>query len=239
MVIEIDKNSMLYWYPLIADLDIPQPKTVFVVVSPEYAYPLMDGNNKYDMKKITKKAKEVGYPLFLRTDQMSGKHSWDKTCYVNSEKVLKLNLYGVVESTLCCDVMGRPVRAFFFREYIPMDSGYTAFWGNMPVNPERRYYFENGKVLCHHPYWIEEAINRPSIRNWKQSSRKMNTETDEEIKLLTKYAELVAKKFKGFWSVDFCKAKDGRWILIDMALGKDSWHPEDCPNNRTERVSFI
>lgn len=32
----------------------------------------------------------------------------------------------------------------------------------------------------------------------------------------------------GYWSIDFCKAKDGRWILIDMATGERTWHKEDC-----------
>jgi len=57
----------------------------------------------------------------------------------------------------------------------------------------------------------------------------LNTETEEEVKLLTSYAKMVAEQFKGYWSIDFCKAKDGRWILIDMATGQKSWHP-DCPN---------
>ena len=33
---------------------------------------------------------------------------------------------------------------------------------------------------------------------------------------------------KGYWSVDYWKAKDGRWILIDMAEGEKSWHPSKC-----------
>ena len=61
----------------------------------------------------------------------------------------------------------------------------------------------------------------------------------EEIELLTEHAKQVAEKFKGFWSVDFCKAKDGRWILIDMAIGEDSWHPKDCKFSRTIELDYL
>jgi len=36
-----------------------------------------------------------------------------------------------------------------FRDYIPMDSGYTAFYGEMPVNPERRYLIKMVEVVAH------------------------------------------------------------------------------------------
>lgn len=39
-------------------------------------------------------------------------------------------------------------------------------------------------------------------------------------------AEKVAKRFEGYWSVDFARLRDGRWVLIDMALGEVSWHPK-------------
>jgi hypothetical protein len=44
----------------------------------------------------------------------------------------------------------------------------------------------------------------------------------KEVKLLSEYATEVASVLSDFWPVDFAHAKDGRWILIDMALGKES-----------------
>ena len=63
----------------------------------------------------------------------------------------------------------------------------------------------------------------------------MNHESDDEIRFLTNYALTVAKQFEGYWSIDFCKANDGRWILIDMARGKRSWHPENCQRRLIEK----
>lgn len=86
--------------------------------------------------------------------------------------------------------------------------------------------------MCHHPYWSEDAISQvewtleeETKKTWKDLLVEMNQETKEEILTLTKYSELVGKEIEGFWSVDFAKAKKGIWYLIDMALGKNSWHP--------------
>jgi hypothetical protein len=102
----------------------------------------------------------------------------------------------------------------------------------MPVNPERRYFVKDGAVLCHHPYWTKEAIAKGTSgglpKDWESIVEEINKETKEESEILTGCSQKVAKALDGFWSVDFCKAKDNRWILIDCAEGVRSWHPEDC-----------
>lgn len=246
---EQDKDSMLYWYPFIKDLPIPQPRTIIVMLNEEE---LEGAYNEQIPKSLIEKIECVCdtmfYPCFLRTDQASGKHSWKKSCYVDKKKDLWKHILEVIEFNLCADLMGLDFKALIVREFIPMDSRFTAFYGDMPVNPERRYFIKDGKVVCHHPYWIEEAIEQggkePSISNWREVSKEINTETPEEIELLTKYALMVGKALlEGSWSVDFCKAKDGRWILIDMATAQKSWHPEDCPhlvrNKPKSTVQFI
>ena len=226
---DIIKDSFLYWYPKIRHLDIPQPKSSEIAITNDEFKQTFEGMPK----SLTQKVQDIisahfKLPVFIRTDLASGKHDWKKSCFYDSSKALWKNLCGVVEFNHVADIMGLPFTSIIVREYIPMDSRFTAFWGQMPVNPERRYFIDNGKVLCHHPYWIEDAIVNPNITNWQELLEEINTETSDEIELLSGYAELVAKQLPGFWSIDFCKAKDGRWILIDMATGNHSWHPEDC-----------
>ena len=76
----------------------------------------------------------------------------------------------------------------------------------MPVNPERRYFIRDGKVLCHHAYWIQEAIEAsykpPSEKQWREISEILNFEGKNEAQLLSNYALQVAKVIDGFWSVD-------------------------------------
>jgi len=233
----VDTNSLLYWFPKIEKLDIPVPRTETLRIPFWDMVRFMDnGTSKYEAK-IKERASRIGYPLFLRTDQGSGKHDWKNTCYVRDEDELIVHACSIVDINLmhdlCCE-------ALVFREYIEMDSKFTAFYGDMPVNPERRYFINNGTVLCHHSYWIEDAIEKGTSNrilpdgtlkkilpdNWRELAREMNRETEEEIKLLTSYAEKVASVLDGYWSVDFCKARDGRWILIDCGIGYISWHPE-------------
>jgi hypothetical protein len=232
----ISKDSFLYWYPKIKQLNIPQPASVIVKITNDEFKCTFDGMPK----SLTQKVQGIisvhfNLPIFIRTDLASGKHSWKDSCFYDGLNSLWKNLYGVIEFNHMADIMGLPFTAIIIREYIPMDSRFTAFYGQMPVNPERRYFIDNGKVLCHHHYWIQEAITNPSIENWQEVLEEINIETPEEIKLLSDYAELIAKELSGFWSIDFCKAKDGRWILIDMATGERSWHPKDCHGD----ISFL
>lgn len=224
-------NSMLYWWPRVETIsEVPMPKTVFVYSDIRHWYDVMDGKGLPDGVSDALKAvaKQIGYPLFVRGDQTSAKHDWERSCYVEKEKDLMNHLFAIIEFVGCAFTLTND--AFFFREYIEMASKYKAFRG-MPVSPERRYFCENGKVLCHHHYWIKEAIHMPSVENWEELSDKMNHEGGLEIELLTSYAKKISKRLPGIWSIDFCLARDGTWYFIDCALAQDSWHTEGCEHN--------
>jgi len=241
----IDKSSLLYWWPKIKDLDIPMPKTEILEVPRQLFLEALEGFNiatcpSYELvekeysEPIKKAAQKIGYPLFLRTDQASGKHEWKDTCYVEREADLITHVFRVIEANEMADIMGLDYKALVFREFIPLDWKFKAFWGEMPVARERRYFIKDGRILCHHPYWIEDAIaesRQPQEPNWRELLKDLNTETKEEVKLLTEYSTKVASVLEGYWSVDFAHANYGRWILIDMALGGESWHPK-CAKDR-------
>jgi hypothetical protein len=227
---------MLYWYPKIQGVDIPQPRTEIMSLEhlPQKVWYdfLEHGKVPFDFEQLKRICRAVGYPLFLRTDQASGKHHWKKSCFVESEKKLLPNLRNIVDLNLAADIIGLSIQAIVVRKYIPMAELFTAFYGDMPVNPEIRCFIKNGSVQCWHWYWIEDAIVNPSVENWRElldkTQRTIRT-TDLESNVLH-YAQIVANIFRndGYWSVDFCKTKTGPWMLIDMAEGERSWHPENC-----------
>jgi hypothetical protein len=74
-----DKNSMLYWFPKIKHLDILQPKTEYAEVNPAEVFEFIDGGALSNLNELFEKAKIIGYSLFLRSDQLSGKHGWKNT----------------------------------------------------------------------------------------------------------------------------------------------------------------
>jgi hypothetical protein len=164
---------------------------------------------------------------------MADKHKWEKSCFYDG-KDLSIHLIHIIEQTACCDIIGLPVKAIIIREYIPMDTKFTAFMGKMPIGAERRYFIKDGKTIEHFPYWTREPFESEITRgypwakypdNWPEILNELNNETPEEIKLLTSYANKIAQVLDGYWSVDFCRAKDGRWVFIDVAEGEKSWHP--------------
>ena len=236
---------MLYWYPKIKELNIPQPRTEIVDLQADHwdIVAVPDGGDpeviESKMVKIELAMYELGLPLFMRTAYTSGKHDWIDTCYVTEFDKIRHHISMLIQDSALKEI---PIDAFVFREYIEMESKFTAFSGAMPVNPERRYFIKDGTIQCRHQYWVADAIAKwdelwselgmsKLPENWMELLAEMNTESDEEIELLSGYANQVADVMEGYWSVDFCKAKDGRWILIDMATGEASWHPE-CVLNR-------
>lgn len=229
---------MAYWYPKIKELPIPQPKTEFVLHD-EHWWDYLDGRKfaKEDISKLKKAIAKFGYPVFMRTDLCSGKHQYLKCCYVDNEPSIESALYNLIEQNALRDLWFSDI---IVREFIHLDYRFRAFDG-LPIAAERRYFIIDGKVACHHPYWVEDAIRfdqrseRWERTNWRKCLQELNTETETEIAILSNYAELVASVLEGNWSIDFARAKDGMWYLIDMALAEESWHPP-CKNKLTDNL---
>ncbi len=237
-----NKSSMLYWYPKIKGLPIPQPKTeIYMLKEGEF----LEGDREIAPDSVffnmEDKAKEIGFPLFLRTDFSSCKHSWKKTCYVECIENMPMNIIELMLNSAIQSFMSYSDNALVMREFIKMETAFTAFNGDFPVNKERRYFIKDGKVQCHHPYWYPAAIEgHTREENWKELTDKLNAEDEEEIEILTEYAELVGHVLHGYWSVDFAKGIDGTWYLIDMAEGQKSFHwleCEHCPQQMRDQYS--
>lgn len=236
----MDRNSLCYWYPKIKDLGILTPRTEIVPLTEQekklYYSCVGNGFISERLVRIVKRTIEDNFklPVFLRTDQASDKHHWEKTCYLTNLEDLEEHLFSLICFSRCVNILGPlPIEAIIIRKYIPMYTSFYAFEGKMPVNKERRYFIAGSRFLCHHPYWIEDAIKKPIIDSketlsWKQLLELLNQETSKEVELLTNYANKIGKLTLDYWSVDFCLSEEHVWYLIDMAEGKKSWHPKDC-----------
>ena len=232
----INKSSMLYWFPKVKDLPIPQPKTEFVLSKDDW-WQYLDGKRLPDQDIATLKEaiKALGYPVFMRTDLASGKHQYLNTSYVDSEDKVLQNLFGLIEQNALRDIWFDTI---VVREFIYLSYRFRAF-GGLPIGCERRYFIRDGEVICHHPYWVKEAIKfYQQSKNWENLPwqmwlKELNTESEIEVRILTNIAEMVGSVLPGSWSVDFAKDRDGKWWLIDMALAEQSWHPP-CKNKLSD-----
>jgi len=180
-----------------------------------------------ELETLYSTAASFGYPVFMRTDMFSGKHSYRNTCHVCRQADLLYHIFNLVDKSFAFDI---GMDALVFREHLDLVSAFSAFHG-LPVAKERRYFAEDGEVMVHHPYWPESAITftrtSPEVDNWAEKLRGLNTETPAEVELLTEYACQISEVLEGPWSIDFAQAKDGTWYFIDAAEAMKSWiHPD-------------
>ena len=183
------------------------------------------------------------FPIFLRTDNSSQKHSFRKTCRLPNESSLLGHILELVDSNMASNLIDN---ALVFRKWLDLDAGFSAFDG-LPINVEARLFINHGNIQCIHPYWPEDAIQSwwlhkkiferqfdaklPYTINpsWKKILKSQNKIVKESIPILEKYAKLVINSIgKDYWSIDFALGRDGKWYLIDMAAGEVSYHYPDC-----------
>ncbi len=221
---------MLYWYPKIKNLDIPQPKTeIYKLTKEERQFFNEERFPPGLLENIRPIISKFSYPVFVRTDFASGKHGWKNTCFVKDEKQLVRNLLEIISKNLCAGIFGLPFEALVFREYIPLDAGFKAFYGEMPIAREQRFFISNKKIQCYHPYWPKWTIQNPNRKDWESILDNQNRLTEEEFTLLSQYALHVGEVLHQYWSIDFAYSKvNQKWYLIDMALGIESFHWLEC-----------
>lgn len=140
----IDKTALSHWFPLIEAAGVPVPKTTILKMpkeAQEHIWEAFDGKLDGDIsaytgfcRNIEAAAATVGYPFFLRTDHTSGKHQWDKTCFVRFAQDIPKHVFALAEFAEMADLMGLLWDTWAVREYLPiLPVGRCPNYGNMPV----------------------------------------------------------------------------------------------------------
>lgn len=207
-------NSMKYWFPKLETLGLPVPRTIFTEINPSM---------------IQVAAEQIGYPVFIRTDLCSGKHDWEKSCYLQDDKNIVAHIQTILDANVRWKMLGIEPEVMVVREFLRLKTAFIAFAGNMPINKEFRYFVEEGSILCSHPYWPITAFNNHPARmtydsNWSEKLSILSILEKDSKVILDRYAETIAKSFSGCWSVDFAQDVAGKWWVLDMALGENSYH---------------
>lgn len=227
-----DRISLAYWFPILKSTGVKVPKTDWWHTEADF-WEIIDG--KPDpaaaefLDDLKRRTNQHGYPLFLRTGHTSGKHSWKDTCYVTKEDDLGRCVFGLLEYS----AMAMPSLAWnvwAIREFLPLDIHFIAFWGEMPIATERRYFIESGAIICSHPYWPHDAFVNTSMKpdNWSERLDEMNAiKPPSSVKT---DSEHVSNQLSGAWSLDWARHRNGDWYAIDMAPAVVSYHWPDCPN---------
>lgn len=229
-------NDIADWFPKLEATGVPIQATKIIKTDLDLV-DLLDGEilSKLDefnsfLNQLDSAAKEFGYPVFLRSGHTSAKHDWADTCHVKLAADLPHHIARIIEYGEMASIIGFPWGTWAVRELLPVMPLFLAF-KRIPIVTERRYFIEDGKVLCHHPYWPEDSILGPSRHNWKALLEADNVESDHENNELARLSAKVSGYFDGAWSLDWLKTKRG-WVAIDMAGAKESFHWPDCEHTK-------
>jgi len=241
-------NCISFWFPILRNSGVSVPKTVIIdmdkvdknfvkgkksaIYGNELKQEHIDSFFKFKII-LEKMANKIKYPLFLRTGHTSNKYDWIDSCYVSSKSKLMKNAQNIAEFSMRANYKaGIPINVWAVREIIPTKPVFTAF-NQMPIVTEMRYFFNNGKIVCYHPIWFKESFSFFKKSPYKvpdidEKLKKLYVIRNIEYDKLKVLTEKVAKCFKGYWSIDWLRSRNGTWYAIDMAKGEDSYHYPDC-----------
>lgn len=236
-----DLTCMSYWLAKLEAAGLPVPRTTLVPMPREAfrdVFRLFDGKELEGpghefLEKLDCAAAAIGYPVFLRTGQTSGKHSWARTCYVTDPNRLLSHVASLVEFSECVSLIGLPCDWWAVRDLLPtMPLALCHSYEGMPVCREFRCFVEDGDVRCMHPYWPAEALERGGVADPESLAQRLSECADEEQ--VRELAARAGAAVGGAWSVDVLETERG-WFVTDMAEAQKSWHWPGCPNEVGKR----
>lgn len=234
-----DPTALSYWFPIVRDAGLPVPRTT-ILEMPEAAqkavWGIFDGNAPADdslndfAAKLAGAAAEFGFPAFLRTDHTSGKHGWDRTCFVADPGNMAQHILEIATYSEMAGLMGLPWDTWVVREFLPtMPIGTAPGYGNMPLCREYRAFAEDGTLGCVHPYWPAFALDQGDVPDAEAAAAALTDISTEDRETIMRLAREATKALGGAWSVDLLQTKRG-WFLTDMAEAAKSFHWPGCPN---------
>lgn len=234
----MNPNSALIWLPKIGAAGLPTPKTIIVPYDHHACLSIFDGEHSAEFERlsgaVSEAAQEIGWPVFIRTDLGSAKHSGPNAFKVRSSVSTAHVLSRLIEDQemkFWTERFGPA--AILVREFLTLSAPFTAF-GGLPIAREFRFFADSERVHCWHPYWPIDSIegHGPSAGNWRELLAEIHTVP--KVPELWLMAVAAARAVGGgSWSVDFCEDVNGKWWLADMAVAADSFHWEACDKART------
>jgi hypothetical protein len=233
-VTQVDLNSLAFWFPRIEAAGLKVPRTEIVETSIDLM-DLLDGQTPARwagfMFDLEAAGDRIGWPAFLRTGHGSGKHEWNRTCFVGSRAVLSQHVSALVEWSACVDMWGLPTNVWAIRELIATAPLFVCSgFGGFPVTREFRFFVRGDKVEHAQPYWPPDAVEEgyPTDPEWRDKLAAASKATPVEYGALCCTALAAVEAVGGgHWSVDMLEDAGGDWWLTDMAEGDRSfrWEP--------------
>jgi len=222
-----DRNCLSWWFPKLRDAGLPLPRT-HIFHTDDNLVCLMDGETPPMWTKLLVGIKdagdELGWPVFFRTGQGSGKHNWQSTCYLTRPEDIGQHIVNLVAWSHTVDFFGLAHDVWVVREMLPVAPLFVCTrYGGMPVVREFRAFVENSRVAYIQPYWPKGAIKEgsPDDDNWEAKYARLDMRP-EDTSTLRALASTAGLACGGCWSVDLLETRNG-WYVTDMAIAERSW----------------
>lgn len=227
----MNPNSALIWLPPIQAAGLPVPRTEIVRYNPQDLFPMLDGQkyaDSFPLDELRAACDRIGFPVFLRSDLSSAKHSGKRAWRIESQdEVVRAMCFTFEDNEL--KWIADATQAFLIRELLPLKHSFKAFNG-LPIARERRLFADQHRVYCSHPYWPENAFERQRglPEDWPAQLAELSVApVADECDMLQRLSlDAVRAIGEGAWSVDWAQDVNGKWWLLDMATAAASWHPE-------------
>ena len=231
---DTDKTCMSYWFPKIEAAGLPVPQTTMLNMPEEALRDVwrafdneeMIGDAQLFFKEVEAIAWKIGFPVFLRSGQTSGKHEWSNTCFVCNIPSIKEHIINILYFSACIgmpDTLVWAIREMLLIQPIGICLGYHG----MPVNREFRYFVDGSKILCLHPYWPRHALEIGKCSITDEQYISLCAPPPPEVDSIARAA---GRTLGGKWSVDMLETANG-WYLTDMAEAHKSFHWKGCQIN--------
>lgn len=235
----LNANSALCWFPRIEQAGLPVPRSEFVAYDHMAAVGMFEDGSPYPawadmlLEVCARIVKVGGPPAFIRTDLSSAKHS-SPTAYRVDTLLPKGTGQGICDAIIDNEMkhmFGPSPQAIMVREWLNLEAPFVAF-GGLPIAREWRLFASRKGVTAEYFYWPEEAIKfwRGSVEtpDWRERLAELSQPPAELVALrgMAQRAATACAFADEEWSVDFAHDTAGKWWLIDMAIGKDSWRPD-------------
>jgi hypothetical protein len=204
---EARENSTLVLVPKIEAAGIPVPRTKIIPMpkaAQEAIWSAFDGKEGGDPRsffaELAAAAAAIGFPVFLRTDHTSGKHDWERCCFLESADDIPQHVFNLAEFSECADIMGLPWDVWAIREFLPtMPLGVCPRYGDMPICREFRFFVVDGETRCWHPYWPRFSLeDGGAVIDFDYAA--MSSLDRESERKLTELANATGRAVGGAWS---------------------------------------
>ena len=240
---EASYNSALRWLPPLMRAGLPIPRTEIVLVDEAGHAALEEALDRSReagaefqavLQTMRAAALRIGYPVFVRSDQVSAKHWGEEECRAGNEREIGRVMASAFEA---CYMADQEFRAYLVREFLALRGAFRMHNGLL-VAREWRLFADAATAPCAHFYWeweaLEERVAPERVADWETLSAALSSEDERALGKLARAAVMAVNADLGLspetaWSVDFAQRAAGGWVLIDMALAQDSWHPAHEP----------